>query len=639
MSTKKMLILAAVLLISLMGWGLLDGRWHPSTRTGSLQADAPVDAAMGSVSQTRWTIGDQQAHDFSVEVRLETREGEATPVPSLVAALHGDYLTTVIGERDGLAIVRVEIRPTRFDLPDAVSATDLKRIKQSVAEPVVVTYDRRGKAHDFYGSRSGASLAKALQRELVSTFQFSAPESPSREWTALELDPVGESEVAYVLQRDGRYVRRKIRYVRVATAEGLLPADRAGVVPKMEVSQAIYTLDEKGGIRQLSSRNVTTASPGMSTSSFATEVRARFDLRSGQFNPAFASEDPFAGLTQLGLTADQDVFRELEQQALRQFVDGATAKQLIEQMRADDEEQMTAEQIIEQKEQADVQARLAALIRLDSSAVAQVAAAAREGHGDANLLGALGAAGTPEAQQALVALADDADLKLHMRQAAIEALHAVDEPETDTMAALELLVTAENNDIKKSSSYALGTLAGKLAATDEAQASEYVQRIRAQFEAAQSDDERMRLLDALGNAGRPEGLESIANGLTSANSAVRDIAARALRKIDDPRADALLSDLFLADPSEDMREAALFAAGFRRFSPLAVALREVLEREPQIHLRGQVVGLLDTYLQRDGDLEVVPLLKWVSANDPDTTLRENAARALRTWSNTNNGLE
>jgi HEAT repeat protein len=498
----------------------------------------------------------------------------------------------------------------------AVPAADREHIEQSITEPVVVTYDRRGKAHDLYGSKSGASLARALQRELVSTFQFSVPESPLRKWTTIELDPVGECEVSYVLQQDGRYSRRKIRYVRVATAEGLLLADRVNVVPKLEVSVATYALDGKGRIRQLSSRNLTTASLGMSTSSFATEVLAQFDIHSEEFDPALASKDPFAGLTKLGLTADRETFRETEQQALRQLVNGATAEQLIEQMAAED------------KEQGDIQARLAALMRLDSSAVMQVAAAVREGYDDANLLGALGAAGTPEAQQALVALAADASLALHVQQAAIEALHTVDEPTEETMAALELLVAAENDDIKKSASYALGTLAGKLAATDEAQASTYVQKMAAQFDAAQSDGERMRLLDALGNAGRPEGLESIAQGLTSADSVVRDIAARALRKIDDPRADAMLSNLFLSKAEADVREAALFAAGFRRFSPLAAALGVLLEREPESQLRGQAVGLLVTYLQRDGDLEVVPLLKWVAANDPDTTLRQNAARVL-----------
>jgi HEAT repeat protein len=571
---------------------------------------------MGAVTQTRWPVGNRQAHDFALEVHLVTREGQATPAPSLVVALRGDYLTTVVGERDGLAIVRVEIHPTQFDLPDVVSAADREHIEQSITEPVVVTYDRRGKAHDLYGSKSGASLARALQRELVSTFQFSVPGSPLQRWTAVELDPVGECEVAYVLQQDGRYVRRKTRYVRVATAEGLLPADRVSVVPKLEVSVATYALDGNGRILQLSSRNLITASPSMSTSSFATEVVARFNIRSEQFDPTLALEDPFAGLIKLGLTADREAFREAEHQALRQFIDDATAEQLIEQIAAED------------KGQGDIQARLAALIRLDSSAVAQVDTATREGYGDAHLLGALGAAGTPEAQQALIALAADASLPLHVQQAAIEALHAVDEPTADTMAALELLTNVENDEIKKSASYALGALAGKLAATDEAQASAYVQKIVAQFEAAQSDGERMRLLDALGNAGRPEGLESIAQGLTSADSVVRDIAARALRKIDAPQADAMLSDLLLSEAEADVREAALFAAGFRRFSPLAAALSAILQREPESHLRGQAVGLLATYLQRDGDLEVVPLLKWVAANDPDTMLRQNAARVL-----------
>ena len=51
---------------------------------------------MGAVTQTRWPVGNRQAHDFALEVRVVTREGQATPETPSVVALRGDYLTTVI---------------------------------------------------------------------------------------------------------------------------------------------------------------------------------------------------------------------------------------------------------------------------------------------------------------------------------------------------------------------------------------------------------------------------------------------------------------------------------------------------------------------------------------------------------------
>jgi hypothetical protein len=121
MSKKKILILAAVLLIAVVGQGLLayhlghspfarlsspqldvpgdaplglvkEVRWpdgNPgqrllaghqtdlsSTRPSSPQSDVPIEAAPGSVMQTSWPVGTRQTHDFALEVRFMTREGE-----------------------------------------------------------------------------------------------------------------------------------------------------------------------------------------------------------------------------------------------------------------------------------------------------------------------------------------------------------------------------------------------------------------------------------------------------------------------------------------------------------------------------------------------------------------------------------
>ena len=56
--SKKILILAAVLLIAIIGQGLLGRRQGDpsSTRPGSPPTDAPGDAALATVTQTRWPV-------------------------------------------------------------------------------------------------------------------------------------------------------------------------------------------------------------------------------------------------------------------------------------------------------------------------------------------------------------------------------------------------------------------------------------------------------------------------------------------------------------------------------------------------------------------------------------------------------
>lgn len=104
--------------------------------------------------------------------------------------------------------------------------------------------------------------------------------------------------------------------------------------------------------------------------------------------------------------------------------------------------------------------------------------------------------------------------------------------------------------------------------------------------------------------------------------------ARCLRKIADPQADAIIGRLIAGDPSPAVRQGAFFAAGFRRFAPLAEALTSVLRADKDGEMRGLALAVVATFFARDSATETQPLLTWVAHNDPDPVLKEAARKTL-----------
>jgi hypothetical protein len=177
------------------------------------------------------------------------------------------------------------------------------------------------------------------------------------------------------------------------------------------------------------------------------------------------------------------------------------------------------------------------------------------------VIGALATNGSPEAQAALVAIYQDPAIAVSGKGSILSAL-------TTTQAALDLatrdflaqtMASEQNKDLAMGAAFALGASLEK--APDDEQARDAVQRILAAWDASanSSIQDRLALLDVMGNSGRLEFFSAIATALrTSKESELRARSAFSLRFIASPSARELLASA-LNDADVGVRSGAAFA--------------------------------------------------------------------------------
>ncbi|MBW8885464.1 MAG: HEAT repeat domain-containing protein [Planctomycetia bacterium] len=153
-----------------------------------------------------------------------------------------------------------------------------------------------------------------------------------------------------------------------------------------------------------------------------------------------------------------------------------------------------------------------------------------------------------------------------------------------------------------------------------------VQQMSRELKTADSVNERIRLIDSLGNTRSDATLPALSEALSSDNAEVRTAATAALRFVSDPAADRLLSTAITSDDSPDVRRSALIAAGYRAYEPLASALETVAKGDPSSAVRAQAVTTLQDMTQKDN--QALPLLDWIAQNDKDPQVRARARRAV-----------
>jgi hypothetical protein len=167
-------------------------------------------------------------------------------------------------------------------------------------------------------------------------------------------------------------------------------------------------------------------------------------------------------------------------------------------------------------------------------------------------------AGTPQGQAALVrALEGPAAEREDAYIVLVQRLSFVTRP-TKELVAFVVRERARwaGTDRGRAALYALGALAHNLAADDAMTADTIVRGIAADLVAAKTNEERVVLLAALGNAGRPGTADGIIAHARSTDVQVRREVANALRKIEVPAVvDALLE--LIVDPAPEVASVAI----------------------------------------------------------------------------------
>lgn len=600
---------------------------HPSssaTNAGTSPAPASANASADSaalartpsaISRAGWEAGVEYLHTLDYRMHFGSTAADAAASPALEFHLRGQWKTTVSDVQGSHVVLAVEIANATLEAPGSVSAL-VETVKRALAQPLFVEFDGHGRALHAYVTPELEPMALGILRDLVTSLQFSTPEEPALRWRALELDPAGEYSAEYQERSDGQWSRQKTGYIRLAGTRGL-SANADAQRPVIRSYRAEFAVDDWGRVaRSTSAAEVATPLMG-DTPEFLGTTRVELGFVSRARRTGALPRRP-SGFVERSLTLDPADFKGSAQNADRSTVAGSSFEQILaglDGLKPDDYQAASG-----------VQHRLGALFRLDPSAIGKALAALNPQNAQA-ILGALGAAGTPEAQKALAAVATDSRRSAGERQSAVDAMFSLDEPRPEARKALTTLMNDPDPELKRNASYMLGIMSRRIAESEPGEAKAIASRLATDLASAQTAEERTRVLGALGNSGSPDAFQGISQSLASDDPVVRGASASALRFVPGAAADALVAKTITSDPNAGVRRAALMAASYRAYEPIASALESAAKVEPDPAVRVATVATLATLAKEDGQSLI--LLQWMAQHDADASVREQASKALQ----------
>ncbi|TMQ04658.1 MAG: hypothetical protein E6J91_42850 [Deltaproteobacteria bacterium] len=563
------------------------GRAPPRPELGrAARVAVPGDQPTPSPGQRRWDPGLDRTYALDFTTRLA---GATQPIDVRV---QGDWQTTVVDDADRHATLRLQLGRAQVSSPDGPAPAAML---DEMGRPWFVELDRKGRIAAAWFDPVVGRPSRDLLKTLAAYLQYC---SPGNDCHGTEQDATGMYEADYESARGDDVTRSKSHYVSIVTARGPAPpADVGG--PDVQTSRGRFELDPDGWPVRTTMEETLRVSVAGTRQTFSNFEAARAGMR--RYAPL--AEVPDARSTAENLD--------------RQELGGADYQQLMGELAA----------ARDPHAEVAVQRRLRALFALEPDDARRAATMLRDATlpiaARKTVIAALAAAGTPEAQRALVdSLAGPSTTEL--RQQTLASLGMVATPSADTVAALQAIsdAPAEPGD-QHTVLLAIGSMARHLGHSDDDPVMWLIERLRG----AASSQDVVICLRALGNTADPRALHAFRFALQSSDIEVRAAAVSALRLIDDPAADALIGGVLLGDRDDGVRAEAVFAASFRSLDRVLPSLAAALERDPASRVRLGIVQLLG---HRRGDSPSCDaLLGWAQQHDGDAAVRDAASSALR----------
>lgn len=588
----------------------------PDART--LQTPRPAPGAWGAPA------GSTLRHRYTehTEFGLWPQDGGERQTASVHTSC--ELATTVLARRAGEILVRSEILDPAFRAaPGAAPLADgrSQRLVAGCAAPVLLRLGDDGRVLG-YGFAAGLDgEQRNFLRGLLATFAFTVPLEPPARWTAHEADASGEYEASYRREAcappDLALTREKQRYL-VLGAEATAPAHAVRGATTAEFDGRL------GWLRH--ARMDESLSADLPLGALRADTRRRAELTLVEHGQIQVPADvdrlwntvsaPAAGQAEpAGTGAAED-----EQRLWQQRLAGADLQQVL----AEIQQACTAEPFDPAALEVAFQ-RLQWLLRLDGTAVAalaqQLTTGALGGNVAATALGALGAAGTPAAQQALSAVRENATLPADVREAATVAMLQLAEPQPELMASL-LRDASARGDGGLGALLVLGALAPRSAAP-LADGRGALDALFALERDASSPGELAAWLHAAGNAATPATRAAAVRHLDHPDPTVRAAACTALRRVADGVGPLLQRGL--GDADAGVRAEAVRSLGRRGEPEAAAAVRRTATTDGDAEVRREAARAL----ARRGTAADREVLAQMAAGDPDPGVREVARRLLR----------
>ncbi|HYO59034.1 HEAT repeat domain-containing protein [Archangium sp.] len=638
---------AILMLIPLVFLGVL-GAWWGLSRPGQQAAvaeatpqpkSAPPQAALPTQSQPAtktadgsraWVPGTLYRYSLNADQKIAFRKKQASAEapPEMKFNLQGDWHVGVVSATPERIDARVHLILSSFTIVidgNEGVAPEAKRAMNAALElPFFISMDRTGLVKLTHFENGADSLVRGLLRALVAGSQFVVAGVPKDTWMTEEHDTTGQFQAEYARLGTDRFEKSKKSYSHLITPQGLTPLES-----KMRIdvrSKATFELETDLWTRALqSSEHLDVDSGEVLAAIYEHSLSLRLLQR--LYDPSLFNsfKERQAALS----SAPMSSFGGVKQDPLdqyRQVLGNKNFDMLVKELRSlpkDPQERDDARtRALEQ---------LRALFMLQPAEALKVPGIIRAGMDPlaaSPMLGALSAASTKEAIQALTEVSGNEAIPHDIRMDSVAALGMAGEPNRQGVDALRDLSRNPDPMLRDTATLALGNSAFQMGDTDERGAESLVHELNSGYQSAPTPEQQALALRALGNTRSPSMMATIQQALGSPHSQIRQAAIEALRNVPSPDADQLLSQYLLGDPAVEVRRAVIFSCGFRPLRPMLPALAQALRKDAADGVRSDVINLMGA--QRGVVPEVMPILVWASQNDPNADLRQMALMYVNT---------
>jgi|GEM_PF-5665984 len=520
--------------------------------------NAQAPASVGD-SRHAWNIGERIAFDTHVRAELWLRgtSSDPTEAPTAVLDLHGRWETTVTA----VSAEQVEMHARFVDVSlsgksdGPLDGPDRETFVRDLKRGCALRLASDGHVLGLGLAPDTSGAIQRLMKSFAGMTQLTMPAAIDTAWSVEETDAIGMYRAHYRREPSNPVIVKTRDPYHAALGHVTKKPER--VSTEVTRAETTFTLDSAGDVRRIeASERIHVHEPSMLDGESATKVMM---IRASTTNVDTKMLEELR--TELATIERAPLWTDVSKEAVQREVDrtyiaGMSFETLLGQLEGLDvriEEQRRA--------MGSVFFGLTGWMRQDAAARRAAAKAVRRGHPHgAVLLGALGEAGTREAQDTLIELAEgdlpkDVDLRL---------LQALTSSTSPSEASVDFLLhRSQQTKNRDQALLSLGTVAHRLRRTHPAMATMAGRRLHEELTRAKHRSARVLALRALANAGYAGALPDIRAHLSDPSEQVRAAALDGLRRIEDRSIDDDVVKLAVSDLSAAVRLEAIRVMGER----------------------------------------------------------------------------
>ena len=613
-----------------------------SNDQGSTQKEASKERTISPTPN--FLVGDQLVYDFTQEhvitMAVAPQDGLAvdTNTPSVISSTakqEGRFVVNVYTETEEGWLVGFQLLDARFDRtgPQFRGSEDYSALSKVMALESLASISRSGRITKWLADKAASPEARNQWRDILPRWQVILPNNAKEtRWARTEADGTGTYLAIYNRVESGtpyKVTKTKDHYLSVTTTDKESVSTHNSVRGKSAITMAPYqrtiygeeTLDLKEmGIR-LSITMCSTFSFHLSSAHQEQSIVSAARQRTSDF--ALAPEE----LTWAGEAIPDEEGGNTSSSG-RKKLKAVTRKMVEEEL--DALKSLLSSGKVGTVEHVHVMENLHEMIKADSASVDLIL----DGLTDdatatdyaSTLIGILAAAGTPVAQQALLAILTTPDWPEGQKEMALTAFAQVTEPIQELDAWLTS-IHKEGGALSTEALLILAATGNKVRETNPARfetVSAYV--LNCADSPGLEGNNLMVGLSAIGNLGPTEVPQSVQTSFKSQDSTIRQNAVESLQRISTDTASSMIRQAALSDSDEGVRTAAIkLLADTSRAGSFDV-LSKILASDQIADVRKVSVMSLDAWY--DANNEVAGILKQAVIHDTSEEVRILAQQVL-----------